>query len=523
MISFGMKNFFLSAVVVSFFLPLFASAQFDDSIRIRQQIGTDFVPPTTPGFVNAVPIATDQIDVSWGTSTDDQFFGGYRLFRDAVQIATTSLTSYSDTGLTPSTTYAYSVESFDWLINVSTTSTSTATTTFAVIVPFRPEPEYNTQLTPRMTEISIDTAVRNAVFSWTTNIYTRYVIRWGISSSYEMGFVQSDAFRRSHVTYIEGLSPDTTYQYELIAYNQQGREYSLQTGSFTTTQLPDETAPANVSALQIFAEGTSAYLNWQNPIDADFSKVRVVRNHLFYPQSPVDGFIVYEGSGQSVVDSNVLREYPTQYYTVYTYDALGNVSSGAIGKVSLGDEAGNQDSDLSGTFPENLNGTDENDRLTVDFSDVVFMQNGTVLTNDTDAVVVREDSPITVMLAAELLPRHLKTVTISVSSPTGGTETYILRANAPGSAYEARIAGLSEGVYNTTFTIYDFKLQTEYAFSGDIISARYDDEGNQTVPVISDWTWGELLMTYGFLPFALALLGITWWYLFALRRSREDN
>ena len=89
---------------------------------------TDTQAPTTPTNLTATTISTSQINLAWTASTDNVGVTGYQVFRNNVQIATTT-TSYSNTGLTASTTYSYTVKAFDATGNVSGTSnTATATT-----------------------------------------------------------------------------------------------------------------------------------------------------------------------------------------------------------------------------------------------------------------------------------------------------------------------------------------------------------------------------------------------------------
>ena len=71
---------------------------------VRTPVGDDVSPPTTPTLLTATPIAPTQIDLTWSPSTDDFQLLGYTVSRDGQHIATTTLTSYSDTGLTASTT-----------------------------------------------------------------------------------------------------------------------------------------------------------------------------------------------------------------------------------------------------------------------------------------------------------------------------------------------------------------------------------------------------------------------------------
>ena len=58
------------AVFVFLLLTGVVNAQSSDTFPISQQIIGDIVPPTTPDPLTAVPVASTQIDLSWGASTD---------------------------------------------------------------------------------------------------------------------------------------------------------------------------------------------------------------------------------------------------------------------------------------------------------------------------------------------------------------------------------------------------------------------------------------------------------------------
>jgi len=74
-------------------------------------------------------VSSSQIKLSWSASTDPstgsgQATGvtGYRIYRDGTQIANTVNTTYQDTGLSPSTTYTYTVSAYDAAGNESSQS-----------------------------------------------------------------------------------------------------------------------------------------------------------------------------------------------------------------------------------------------------------------------------------------------------------------------------------------------------------------------------------------------------------------
>lgn len=90
---------------------------------------TDTQQPTAPSNLTALPATFSQINLNWTASTDNKGIFLYDIYRDTVRIASTSTTSYSDTGLNASTSYSYTVKARDAAGNISPVSnTSTATT-----------------------------------------------------------------------------------------------------------------------------------------------------------------------------------------------------------------------------------------------------------------------------------------------------------------------------------------------------------------------------------------------------------
>jgi chitodextrinase len=83
----------------------------------------DTIAPTAPTSLIATTASPSRINLAWGASTDAGGSGlaGYRVYRGGSPIATTTATSYSDTGLASSTAYSYTVAAYD---NATITNTS---------------------------------------------------------------------------------------------------------------------------------------------------------------------------------------------------------------------------------------------------------------------------------------------------------------------------------------------------------------------------------------------------------------
>lgn len=93
----------------------------------------DTTAPTVPTNLSGTGISSTQINLTWTASTDAVGVAGYKIFRNTTQVGTSTTTSFTDTGLTASTTYGYKVSAFDAAGNTSaqTSNVNVATTAAA--------------------------------------------------------------------------------------------------------------------------------------------------------------------------------------------------------------------------------------------------------------------------------------------------------------------------------------------------------------------------------------------------------
>jgi N-acetylmuramoyl-L-alanine amidase len=90
----------------------------------------DTTPPTVPNGVVSAAASATQIDLKWSASTDNVGVAGYRVSRNGAEIAITSSTSLTDTGLSAGTRYQYTVAARDIKGNWSAESPLASVSTF---------------------------------------------------------------------------------------------------------------------------------------------------------------------------------------------------------------------------------------------------------------------------------------------------------------------------------------------------------------------------------------------------------
>lgn len=136
-----------------------------------------------------------------------------------------------------------------------------------------------------------------------------------------------ESYGTSHNFYLSGLSPDTFYRLKLRAVGINHDETVNLTYDFRTQ--PVFMSVPNVINLTVQPEGNDGLmLQWQNPIAVNFAGVQIVRSTTGFPASPTDGTVVFRGAATQFTDKG-LNNQTQYYYTVFSYDANGNFSSGA--------------------------------------------------------------------------------------------------------------------------------------------------------------------------------------------------
>lgn len=448
---------FLSAVTVTYAIT--------DEFSVQTLIGSDTNPPSAPSPLTATPVATTQINLSWGTSTDDFLLSGYHVYRDDVRIATSTATTYSDIGLTASTSYSYYVTAFDASFNISASSSLVSTTTLSPAPTGTPtETEsilgriFGSKRDPfkdQIESIRIISSSEGAILEVTTRDPMRLSVRYGPTPSYELGIIGAEYFSRTHMVHISELTPHTKYYISLEGELGDGRKGALYTTSFTTQEGSGSETITNVLNLRGEAVDQSVQLSWEYPPMNNFSHVRVVRNDRFYPQDHLDGAVVYEGGASTYLDQDAFRDTKVQYYTVFTYTRDGHVSSGAIVRVRV-----------PGIVEEEEVHTNT---LNVSFDDVFLIQDGRQVQREDGRYILDGTRELTVSIPYHVVPEHLKSIIGTVTNQDGESFAFLLRRGEGQESYQATIAPFGRGgTFTIAISIFDYE-QGEVGYSEEVV------------------------------------------------------
>lgn len=183
----------------------------------------DTTPPAKVTNLTATAVSSSQIDLTWDANSETDL-DHYNIYRDNVKIAESTTNSYSDTGLTPSTTYTYNVSAVDTSGNEGEKSDPASATTL----------EEDTTPPAKVTNLTA-TAVSSSQIdlAWDANNeedldhYNIYRDGSCIDSTTSTSY--SDT----------GLSPSTTYTYEVSAVDTSGNEGNKSDPVSATTEEGD--------------------------------------------------------------------------------------------------------------------------------------------------------------------------------------------------------------------------------------------------------------------------------------------
>ncbi len=110
--------------------PRNAAGQVFDQQVFNFSAGSDTTPPSVPTDLSATAVSMAQVNLAWSAATDNVAVAGYDIYRDGGLInSVDTVLSYSDTTVSPNTTYAYRIATRDTAANISALSSAVNVTT----------------------------------------------------------------------------------------------------------------------------------------------------------------------------------------------------------------------------------------------------------------------------------------------------------------------------------------------------------------------------------------------------------
>ena len=208
---------------------------------------TTAAPAPVISAVTATGITQTSANISWTTDLGSSTLVNYGLTaaygsQSTLNSALVTAHTVTLTGLTPATTYNYNV------VSSTGTSATSANFTFTTVTP--PAPVISGVTATAITSSS-------ATITWSTDVGSSTLVNYGLTSGYGSASTLNSALVTAHTVTLTGLTPSTTYNYNVVSSN--GTPATSANFTFATVAAP----PPVISA--VTASGitqTSATITW---------------------------------------------------------------------------------------------------------------------------------------------------------------------------------------------------------------------------------------------------------------------
>lgn len=440
------------------------------ALTITPSVTTVSLPP--PQNLSVTAVSSSQIDLTWDLVAGASY---YNIYRDNNLVASSTVSSYSDTGLSPSTTYTYNVSAVDVSGMESPKSSSVSATTLSAPAPPPSEEGGGAlPLIPPTPEVSEKSIVINKGATWTNSrevsltISAKQAYQMAISNSIDFpGGIWEDYTTSKKWILTEGDGKKTVYA-KFRSFS--GGVSEIVSDSIILDTMP----PANILNLEAIPGNQQILLKWEAPPDKDFAGVRIMGSLEFFPANPWDGILVYQGSKTSFLAVG-LTNGKRYYYTVFSYDKAGNFSSGAIvSAVPLKEEIPPitpvppiiPSTPIPSPFPPTSVAPIPSGIEELELSDFDFWQEGKKIIPQHNKVVIRNDLLLTISIDYEKVPEVLKTIMITLRKEDKSF-SFLLRLNKQSTRYEATIVPPNKtGEMPFIIEVLDYRNQSFKKISG---------------------------------------------------------
>ena len=437
--------------------------------------------PTPPTLVASNTTINSTL-LSWSGATDNIAVTGYSIFRNGVQIGTSTSTTYTATGLSAATTFSFTVKARDADGNFSIDSNSVSVTTLG------------TDTTPPSAPVLSNslTAITTTFLSWTGATDNVAVVSYDV---YRNGVFLVNTAATTYL--VTGLTAATPYTFYVRAKDAAGNVSSNSNVVNVTTQAPDTIPPTPPTLSASLTTSTSTVLTWSGATDLNgVTAYDVYRGATLIGTTAATTFNVTglvpltpysfsvrakDEAGNISISSNVVLitttefTYCTSLGSSVADELIGNVTLGTINNTSTG---GSGYTDFTNISTSLAVGTTQTITITPTWTGTVYPEGYAVFIDynrDGDFL----DSGETVFTQAATTATPISgTFTIPVTATIGTTRMRVsLKYNGIPTACETFQYGQVED-YSITFLPASTTLNLKLYIEG-----YYDTVTNQMQPV----------------------------------------
>lgn len=470
-------------------------------------------PPTN---LTATAIDHEQINLSWTAPSGT--VGYYKVYRNSSSVGTTSAVSYSDTGLSPSTTYTYHVSAIDSYGIETNKSDSATATTQAAPAEEEEEDTGGPAFLPPPPDINEDSLIINNGKDYTNS--SEVILNFSAEGAYQLAVSNNPNFTGSYWENYKEIK-----RWELIegegektVYAKFRNERGSVTEIISDSIVVDTTPPANISEFIAIPGDQQILLIWQNPLERDFAGVEIMGSTLFYPSSPLEGILTYKGGGNSFAAVG-LENGTKYYYTAFSYDKAGNYSSGAIVSATPRRMVPPEEELPEEVPPEEV--PPQIKELTINDFDFWKGEEKMVVGKEGRIVADSQDL-LKISLDYDKVPEVLKTIMVTLKKDEESF-SFLLRINSEKTKYEADfLAPKDPGEYELVISIFDYKNKVFKKITGFLGVIGIAEEEETPIEIVPEVPWHEKYFSW-ILFILLIIIAVIVIYFLYKRRNKSNN
>lgn len=219
-----------------------------------------------------------------------------------------NITEYKVTGLTSGTRYYFAVTAYNTAGRESSYSAEKSKVVFDADT-----------TAPSISGVYVSNIGQtSAEINWTTDEDADSLVRYGVTASYGSNVFDS-SMGKAHTMVISGLSPSTTYNFQVLSTDASGNQASSGNYTFTTADVPDTTAPAISDIRFTDITSSSVTVTWKTD-EPSTSQVEYGLDTSYASASALDSTLT---TSHRVVITG-LSAYTTYHARVISADAAGN-------------------------------------------------------------------------------------------------------------------------------------------------------------------------------------------------------